>query len=336
MVDILIVGEAFGSREAELGIPFAGPAGSVLNGMLRQIGVDRDACLITDVFNFQPPSGIDSLMTKEQKFAAEGWPTYAPKTWVHRAHALSLHDLTELRKSAAPNVILALGDVALWALTHQRGIKKKRGAPLMTFDGLHKVIPTWHPSSILKQWELRAVALLDMQKAKRESAFPELRRPERHIIIEPSIADIYDFYLHHVRSAPVISVDVETKMGQITEVGIAVSRNLALVIPFWHRAAKDGNYWPDARSERQAWELIRKMLAERPTIGQNFQYDMTYFYKTLGIKCPMFAGDTMLLHHAMQPELEKGLGFLGSIYTNEPAWKFMRLEAENATLKKED
>lgn len=31
--------------------------------------------------------------------------------------------------------------------------------------------------------------------------------------------------------------------------------------------------------------------------------------------------DTMLLHHALQPELPKKLGYLGSIYTNEIAWK---------------
>jgi hypothetical protein len=42
----------------------------------------------------------------------------------------------------------------------------------------------------------------------------------------------------------------------------------------------------------------------------------------------------MLLAHAMQPEMEKSLGFLGSIYTDEPAWKFMGRRGE--TLKAED
>ena len=32
----------------------------------------------------------------------------------------------------------------------------------------------------------------------------------------------------------------------------------------------------------------------------------------------------MLKHHAINPELEKGLGFLGSVYSYEPAWKLMR------------
>jgi hypothetical protein len=31
----------------------------------------------------------------------------------------------------------------------------------------------------------------------------------------------------------------------------------------------------------------------------------------------------MLLHHSLFPEMLKGLGFLGSIYTNEQSWKLM-------------
>ena len=37
-----------------------------------------------------------------------------------------------------------------------------------------------------------------------------------------------------------------------------------------------------------------------------------------------YADDTMLMHHALQPESNKGLGFLGSVYTNHSSWKTMR------------
>jgi hypothetical protein len=33
--------------------------------------------------------------------------------------------------------------------------------------------------------------------------------------------------------------------------------------------------------------------------------------------------DTMLLNHALQPEMLKNLGFLGSIYSDERSWKGM-------------
>ena len=334
-MNLLIVGEAFGEREAEAGKPFVGPSGSVLNSLLRQSGIDRDEISITNVFNFRPEGNdIETLLTTIQADAAEGWPTFAPKKWFHKQHSLSLYDLTELRKALRPHVIIALGDTALWALTHHRGMNKYRGTPMLTFDGLHKVIATWHPAAILRQWDLRPVAFMDFQKAKRQAAFPELRRPERHIMIEPSLDDIANFYYDHIRPAPFLSVDIETKEGQITEIGFATSASRAIVIPFWDRKAIGGNYWPSAADEKRAWIWVRRILEEKPVIGQNFQYDMTYLYKTMGIKTRHFKGDTMLLHHAMQPELKKSLGFLGSIYSDEPAWKFMREGIE--TLKKED
>ncbi|NJL70374.1 MAG: hypothetical protein HC888_01590 [Candidatus Competibacteraceae bacterium] len=330
---ILVVGEAFGAAEAEVGQPFVGPSGHMLNSFLRIAGINRDECVITNVFNFRPPGNdIETLMTKDAALAVPGWPTYAPKTWVHRDHAMSLAELESVRRDVNPTLCLALGDTALWALTHQRGIARYRGTPLMTHDGAHKVLPTYHPSAVLRKFTLKPVVMMDIVKAERESLTRELRRPRRFIHLNPSLDDIAEFYETHVIPAPFIAVDTETKAGQITEVGLATSADRALVIPFWSRAARDGNYWPSQREELAAWKWVRRILAEKPTVGQNFQYDMTYLYQTVRITCPQFIGDTMLMQHAMEPELEKGLGFLGSIYTDEPAWKFMRQGVE--TLKR--
>jgi hypothetical protein len=43
--------------------------------------------------------------------------------------------------------------------------------------------------------------------------------------------------------------------------------------------------------------------------------------------------DTMLMHHALQPESNKGLGFLGSVYTDRSSWKTMRTKV--LTISKE-
>jgi uracil-DNA glycosylase len=335
MSRILIVGEAFNPSDVDTGTPFSGPAGHLLHSLLRKVGISKDECVFTNVFNFRPVSGdVENLMTKDAALAVPGSPTYAPKTWVHRDHAMSLYELDQLRLSANPNLIIALGDTALWALTHQRGIARYRGTPLMTADGKHKVLSTYEPSAVLRKFALRPVVQMDLNKAAREAAFPEIRRPKRTVIIEPSLETIEQFYHEHIVPAPFLGVDTETKARQITEVGFATSPSMCLVIPFWCRAARDGNYWPSLKQELQAWDWVRRILFEKPAVGQNFQYDMTYLYRTMNIPCPQFIGDTMLMQHAMEPELEKGLGFLGSIYTNEPAWKFMR--EFGSTLKRED
>ena len=197
----------------------------------------------------------------------------------------------------------------------------------MTHDAKWKVIPSWGPLSIIRQWELRVILMADLAKAAREARFPELRRPKRLIYMEPTLQDIEDFYLEFLVPSPFISCDIETKALTITEVGMSdASGEHAIVIPFWKRPAADGNYWKTLAEEASAWAIIRRICAAHPLVGQNFAYDMTYFWSTVGIPCPQFIGDTMLLHHSLQPEMEKGLGFLGSIYTNEPSWKFMRTD----------
>jgi hypothetical protein len=43
----------------------------------------------------------------------------------------------------------------------------------------------------------------------------------------------------------------------------------------------------------------------------------------MGFQINNMLHDTMLLHHSLFPEMLKGLGFLGSVYTNEQSWKLM-------------
>lgn len=329
---IMIIGEAWGEEEERTGQAFAGMSGSIIKGLLRQVGISLHECHLTNVFNFQiPGNNILSICGPR----AEGIPMYRP---ISKSKYIRVEFLPEIERlwleieQVKPNLIITLGNTALWAVCKKSGIKKYRGSPLMSHDGRFKVLPTWNPGAIRKQWELRVVTLADLHKARVESDFPELRRPERFIYMEPTIQDIKDFYRQYLKDQPFISCDIETKEGTITEVGYATADGKhCLVIPFWDRRVGDGNYWTTLAEEREAWSCVRYINTHHPLIGQNFAYDMQYFWRTMGIPCPKFLGDTMLLHHAMQPEMEKSLGFLGSIYTNEPSWKFMR--TDHSTLK---
>lgn len=334
---VMIVGECWGEEEERTGEPFCGPSGSLLFGLLRQVGISKDDIYLTNVFNLRPPgNNLDRLCGDK----ADALPGYRPiKTnptkYVHKRYQSEIDRLFSEIERTRPNVIIALGNTALWALTKRVGVKRYRGSPLPTHDTRWKVIPTWHPSAILRQWELRIITLADFSKAKKEAAFPEIRRPTRYIYMEPSLQDISDFYHEFLLDQPFISTDIETRNQQITEVGFATADGKrAIVIPFWCREKPNGNYWPTIEEELLAWKWVRRICREKPLIGQNFSYDMQYFWRTARIPCPLFLGDTMLLHHSLQPELEKGLGFLGSIYTNEPSWKFMR--QDHSTLKKGD
>jgi len=71
-----------------------------------------------------------------------------------------------------------------------------------------------------------------------------------------------------------------------------------------------------------------------PKLFQNGLYDIPFILRTTGIAVQGAAHDTMLLHHALQPESLKGLGFLGSIYTDHGPWKVERKGTD--TIKRDE
>lgn len=323
---IYIVGEAWGAQEAIAAAPFVGPSGQVLDSLLSQNGLRRrDILAIDNVFNFQPPNNdLESLMTKEKSLASALLPRWKPGWFLRKEHEPHVVALRARIERAKPNIVLALGNTPLWALTVNSGIGSWRGFPMLCSFAPIKLLATWHPAAILRQWNLRPIAFMDIAKAIAEASYPDLRRPQREILIEPTLAEIEAFYHSDIAPAPYISCDIETKKNTITEVGFAPSPSRAIVIPFYSRAQTDGNFWRTQADELAAWAWVRRVCAEKPLIGQNFQYDITFLLRTMGIPCPNILGDTMIEHHSLQPEMKKGLGFLGSIYTKEPQWKLMR------------
>lgn len=333
---IMIVGEAWGKEEEEVGAPFVGPSGRLLRGMLSQVGIAMSECHVTNVFNFRPKPSNDIQNLCGSR--VEGIPSYPALTkgkFVRLEYTSELDRLFTEIQYVNPTLIIALGSTAAWALLKTTGIKHIRGAPLLANINGHsvKVLPTYHPAAVLREWSLRPILLADLHKAKREAGFREVVRPSREIWIEPNLEDMFRFEREHILPSPELSIDIETAGDQITCIGFAPTKSIALVVPFT-KATPPFSYWPTLQEEMLAWNWVRHICSlPKKVVGQNFLYDMHFLWRGYGIPVPGAANDTMLLHHALQPEMEKSLGFLGSVYTDEASWKFMR---KNETIKKED
>ena len=52
---LALIGEAPGADEIKFGRPFVGKAGQLLDRALAATGIDRDRCLIANVFRYRPP-----------------------------------------------------------------------------------------------------------------------------------------------------------------------------------------------------------------------------------------------------------------------------------------
>lgn len=331
-MDIMIVGEAWGEKEEETGIPFSGTAGYILNGMLAQSGINRDECYITNVFNLRPkPSNDIKNLCGPKGSGIPDMPELQKGKYVLSRYSCELERLYNEIRNVDPNIIICLGATASWALCHTTGIKTIRGYVTSTCDYVsaklgkpYKVLPTYHPAAIGRDWTNRPVGLGDFDKARRESLYPGIRRPPHEIWIEPTLEDLERFEQEYILPASLLSADIETWKDQITCIGFSPDPSIALVIPFCSYSAPDGNYWASKKDELVAWNYVRRWLALKPTLFQNGLYDIQFLARSYGISVPLAAEDTMLLHHALQPEFEKGLGFLASLYTDEAAWKSMR------------
>src|SRR6202035_4611285 len=226
-------------------------------------------------------------------------------------------------------LIVCLGNSALWALAGRTGITKLRGTTCVSSHIVsgYKLLCTYHPAAVARQWELRPTTIADLSKINKEKEFPDVRRPKCEIWIEPDLQDIQTFISSYITNGcKILSVDIETSGNQITCIGFAPRSNLAIVIPIYDERTTTRSYWATAELERRCWNLICEVLEDQSIskVFQNGLYDIAFLWRAYGIKVMGATEDTMLLHHALQPESLKGLGYLGSIYTDHGPWKSER------------
>jgi DNA polymerase len=322
---IAIVGDAWGEQEALIGKPFVGHSGQELTRMLVQAGISRRDCFLTNVLALRLPSNdIAKLCVKKAECGPDYPHTHLGKAgqYLHPQYLVELERLRQELEIVNPNVIIAMGATACWALLGTNGLGNLRGTVATGTLVNNKVLPTYHPSGVMRNWAWRPIAIADLIKAKNESEFAEIKRPRRLLLVNPTVAECREWISRHIKSE--CACDIETKFGMIEMIGFSADPENAMIIPFWDQA-KGGNYWPTANLEKDARNIVRSLL-ENPSIVKIFQnglYDLQYLFKE-GYRPRNCTEDTMLLHHALYPELQKGLGFLGSVYTSEPAWKSMR------------
>jgi uracil-DNA glycosylase len=342
---ILILGEYWTDDDAKVGLPFQGRAGQELRNQLGEAKISPSTYLQATALCVRPPDGdLTKLCVTKKELPAdyELQPLInSPKKLYLAPQYLGLLDrLYRLVAELKPHVIVALGNVAAWATTGAAGITRSRGVITQCiFDPTIKVIPTYSPAYVLRQWSDRPIVLADLMKAAREAAYPEIRRPKRIALISPTLAEIQDWFYEpsegqrRLRDFGHFGVDIETAQRQITMIGFADTPYSACVIPFVDPDHYSGSYWPNHEEELIAWTIVKDLLESPVTkVFQNGLYDLQYIYQ-MGIRPRNCTEDTMLMHHALYPEMKKGLEFLGSVYTNEASWKLMRKHTNQDQIK---
>lgn len=322
---IAFIGEAPGGEEELAGRPFVGPAGQELTRICHDAGLARNDCWVTNVARYRPPNNDLSAWIQPIKHGTPSAPDLIPfqgrliKPFV-KDHLLDLRKELQILQ---PNVIVPLGNYALWALTGESSISLWRGSILEAkMEGIEgmKVIPTYHPAGVLRNWPWRWDAVQDLRRVKDEALSPAIEYPKWNFTIRPSydaVIATLEWLLARLNQGESLKLvaDIETlpTSCQITCIGIGWSQLDALCIPFFCNEG-DHSYWT-AEQEVSIILLLRKILLHplSKVVGQNFLYDSTFMSFVWGHKC-IPARDTMIAQHVCYPGKEKSLDYIASIY----------------------
>lgn len=336
---LLIIGEAPGEEEQKQGKPFVGPSGELLSRLLELSGFRLGHFHITNVFSERPPGNelknwtVTKTELRKQGYSEVGRLPQLQKRYLHPEREPELHRLREELCTIRPDLTIALGGTALWALTGDGRITQSRGV-LWDTDYGGRAIATYHPAAILRQWDLRPLAWADLRKARswlNGTLVPPLYR---RIYINPTEEELeYCYGTFASRPADLLGVDIETAPGcdQITTIAFATP-TLGVTIPVWDRYTLPAlsNCYATPSGEAARWGWIRRFCQlPNPKVMQNGLYDMQYLLDTMDLRVHNVVHDTAILQHTLQPELPKALGTLASLYLNEPLWKQMRESAKD-------
>lgn len=335
---IMVVGEAPGQVEEEQGRPFVGPSGWQLEQMLRSAGIDPQSVFFTNVARQRPPSNDISAFIASTK---AGKPVTSPKSkcidktrhsplkglYVTREIIDGYRDLQREISEVRPNIIIPVGNMSMWALTGLQGIKKWRGSMLHTDVpypqasgtlAATKVVPTYHPAYVLRDWSARNITVADLRRAALYSDGRPYPKPSWRFEVRPS----YETTIHilsslrdRVRSGERIrlSVDIETRAGHIACIGISYTLLDAICIPLMGVGKQEG-YW-DAYQEGNIVQLLYELLTNHNAlvVMQNGLYDCQYFLRHM-LFCPHVVQDTMISQHSIFSDMRKSLDFQASMY----------------------
>jgi DNA polymerase len=126
--DLVFVGEAPGQREDEQGLPFVGPSGRLLEELLGEIDLTRDAVYIANVVKCRPPKNRDPRPIEID----------ACKSYLR----------TQLRL-IDPSVVVTLGNFSSKLLLGtETGITRLRGTAYEWWG--RYLVPTFHPAAALR------------------------------------------------------------------------------------------------------------------------------------------------------------------------------------------
>ena len=147
---IMLVGEGPGQKEDEIGKPFMGDAGKLLNKMLAAIDIKRESIYITNVVNYRPPNNRKPTTAEINKYSKF---------------------LYEHISIINPKILLIMGSTAMEALI---GNNFKISKEIVIWKDViikgktYLSIVTFHPAYLLRQPDQKKYSWIDLKEIRKK------------------------------------------------------------------------------------------------------------------------------------------------------------------------
>jgi len=148
--EIMIVGEGPGHKEDELGKPFVGDAGILLNKMLKAINITRNNVYITNVVNFRPPDNRKPEASEIARYSVF---------------------LKEHISIINPKILILLGSTAMETFFGSKiKISKERGIwkEVVVNNKTYLTMITFHPAYLLRQADQKKYSWADLKEIRKK------------------------------------------------------------------------------------------------------------------------------------------------------------------------
>ena len=187
---ILFVGEAPGKEEDIKGEPFIGESGKILRECAKKVGINMQKVSITNTVPYRPFKNATPSKSIIEYFKP---------------------DLIKFIKKVNPNIVIALGSSASYALSKKQNILSVKGTLEYSKELNCKIGYTIHPALIIKTPEYVHSFLLELYKFKKESKTKKYTPDDREINIKVcyTLNDLTEM-MNVIKEKKVISIDTET------------------------------------------------------------------------------------------------------------------------------
>lgn len=288
---VVLIGEAPGRFEVAQGLPFVGPTGRVLAGVMKRVGLERTNCFITNAVKCKAP---------DNKPPPEAVACCRPLL------------AAELRQVPADVPWAAMGRVARDALfpgAFKKGVLSSRGWHRWPYAE-RWVLVTAHPAYSMYNPQNVDILINDLSRLMRGPQPPV--QVEYDVIEEPlALLDV----LHAIEPGSFVSFDLETdqvdfQRDRILCLTIGDATDHAFIIPdyvlyvdleeYESWEGDEGEY-PDLTPSLFTVSMLQDLWekADCRWVGHNAKFDLRFLVGQLGVTNARVDFDTIVAHYAL-------------------------------------